>query len=98
MPGHSISAMSARIIDGRAIAAQVRGEVAAEVAEFTRAAGRPPGLATVLVGEDPASAIYVRNKQRACEEVGIAPFDRRLPASCTFEEVSEELDALGLDP
>jgi methylenetetrahydrofolate dehydrogenase (NADP+)/methenyltetrahydrofolate cyclohydrolase len=90
--------MSARIIDGRAIAERVRAKVAAEAGEFTHATGRAPGLATVLVGEDPASAIYVRNKQRACEEVGMTPYDRRLPANATFEEVSEELDALGADP
>jgi methylenetetrahydrofolate dehydrogenase (NADP+)/methenyltetrahydrofolate cyclohydrolase len=90
--------MSASIIDGRAIAERVRAGVAAETADFARATGRPPGLATVLVGADPASEIYVRNKQRACEEVGMRPYDRRLPANSTFEEVAEELDALGADP
>ncbi|MGH2923474.1 MAG: bifunctional methylenetetrahydrofolate dehydrogenase/methenyltetrahydrofolate cyclohydrolase FolD [Solirubrobacterales bacterium] len=63
--------MTARIIDGKAVAAQVRDRVAAEVAELTSERGRPPGLATVLVGDDPASAIYVRRKREACEQVGI---------------------------
>ena len=64
--------MSATIIDGKAIAARVRAQVAREVAEFTQRTGRAPGLATVLVGEDPASAVYVGGKQRACAEVGMA--------------------------
>jgi methylenetetrahydrofolate dehydrogenase (NADP+)/methenyltetrahydrofolate cyclohydrolase len=90
--------VSARIIDGKAIAARVRGDVAREVREFTRASARAPGLATVLVGEDPASAIYVGGKQRACREVGITPFDRRLPAESSFEQVAGELEALNVDP
>jgi methylenetetrahydrofolate dehydrogenase (NADP+)/methenyltetrahydrofolate cyclohydrolase len=90
--------MSATIIDGRAIAARVRGEVAREVQAFTAETGQAPGLATVLVGEDPASAVYVGGKQRACVEVGMVPFDRRLPAEASFERVAEELDTLGSDP
>jgi methylenetetrahydrofolate dehydrogenase (NADP+)/methenyltetrahydrofolate cyclohydrolase len=89
--------VSARIIDGKAIAARVRGEVALEVEEFTQRAGTPPGLATVLVGEDPASTVYVGGKQRACLEVGMVPFDRRLSAKASFEEVAEELERLNED-
>jgi methylenetetrahydrofolate dehydrogenase (NADP+)/methenyltetrahydrofolate cyclohydrolase len=89
--------MSATIIDGKAIAARVRSEVALEVAEFTCEAGRPPGLATVLVGGDPASAVYVGAKQRACVEVGMVPFDRRLPEHASHEEVAEELERLNDD-
>jgi len=89
--------VSAAIIDGKAIAARVRREVAREVQAFTARAGRPPGLATVLVGEDPASAVYVGGKQRACVEVGITPFDRRLGAQASFEEVAEELRGLNED-
>jgi methylenetetrahydrofolate dehydrogenase (NADP+) / methenyltetrahydrofolate cyclohydrolase len=89
--------MSATIIDGKAIAARVRAEVAGEVDAFTRDVGRPPGLATVLVGEDPASAVYVAGKQRACKEVGMAAFDRRLPAMSSFEEVAEELERLNAE-
>jgi methylenetetrahydrofolate dehydrogenase (NADP+) / methenyltetrahydrofolate cyclohydrolase len=89
--------VSARIIDGKAIAARVRGEVAREVEEFVKHAARPPGLATVLVGEDPASEVYVKGKQRACLEVGMVPFDRRLGAEASFEEVAEELASLNAD-
>jgi methylenetetrahydrofolate dehydrogenase (NADP+)/methenyltetrahydrofolate cyclohydrolase len=89
--------MTAMIIDGKAIAARVRGEVANEVQELERELGRQPGLATVLVGDDPGSAVYVAGKQRASREVGIAPFDVRLPASASFEEVAEELERLNAD-
>jgi methylenetetrahydrofolate dehydrogenase (NADP+) / methenyltetrahydrofolate cyclohydrolase len=89
--------MTATIIDGRAIAARVRADIAREVAELGRQGARSPGLATVLVGEDPASAVYVGGKQRACAEVGMKPFDVRLPASATFEQVAERLAALNGD-
>src|SRR5271163_3558380 len=89
--------MSATIIDGKTIAARVRAEVAGEVEAFTQTVGRPPGLATVLVGEDPASAVYVGGKQRACLEVGMVPFDRRLRADASFEQVAAELDSLNRD-
>ncbi|HEY2718055.1 MAG TPA: bifunctional methylenetetrahydrofolate dehydrogenase/methenyltetrahydrofolate cyclohydrolase FolD [Solirubrobacteraceae bacterium] len=86
--------MSAEIIDGKAIAAKVRGEVAQQVATFREQTGRVPGLATVLVGEDAASIVYISGKQRACAEVGMKPFDVRLPADSSFERVAEELAAL----
>ncbi len=89
--------MSATIIDGKAIAARARGQVAREVAELAKAGARAPGLATVLVGEDPASAVYVAGKQRACAEVGMVPFDVRLPASASFEQVAERLRTLNGD-
>jgi methylenetetrahydrofolate dehydrogenase (NADP+)/methenyltetrahydrofolate cyclohydrolase len=89
--------VSASIIDGKAIAARVREEVTHEVKKFVGQNGRPPGLATVLVGEDPASAVYVGGKQRACAEVGMVPFDRRLPADSTFEQIAEELESLNAD-
>ncbi len=90
--------MAAKLIDGKAIAARVRAEVAEEVAAFAERHGRPPGLATVLVGDDPASAVYVGGKQRASAEVGMAPVDRRLPADASSEQVEAELDALNEDP
>ena len=89
--------MSATIIDGKAIAARVRADVAREVGAFKQEVERTPGLATVLVGDDPASAVYVGGKQRACMEVGIVPFDRRLPAVASFAEVAEELESLNAD-
>lgn len=90
--------MSARIIDGRAVAADVRREVAADVAAFTAEHGRPPGLATVLVGDDPGSAVYVGAKQRACAEVGITAFDHRLAASVAKGELERLLRSLNENP
>ncbi len=89
--------MTATLIDGKAIAARVRAQVAEDVAAFTAQNGRPPGLATVLVGEDPASAVYVGGKQRACAEVGMTPFDRRLPGDAQFAQVAELLAELNAD-
>jgi methylenetetrahydrofolate dehydrogenase (NADP+) / methenyltetrahydrofolate cyclohydrolase len=129
--------MGATIIDGKAIAARVRGEVADGVRELVeeagqtsgqtlgqtsgqtlgqtsgqtlgqtsgqtlgrppgRMSGRTPGLATVLVGDDPASGVYVSGKQRACVEVGINPFDRRLPAEASHEQVEGLLEELNDD-
>jgi methylenetetrahydrofolate dehydrogenase (NADP+)/methenyltetrahydrofolate cyclohydrolase len=79
--------VSATVIDGKAVAAEVRERVAAEVAELTSELGRPPGLATVLVGDDPASAIYVRRKREACEEVGIRSHHHEPAASIGREEL-----------
>ena len=89
--------MSAQIIDGKAIAAQVRAEVAEQVKLFNEQTGRVPGLATVLVGDDPASAVYVGGKQRACAEVGMKPLDVRLPDDSSFEAVADELARLRAD-
>jgi methylenetetrahydrofolate dehydrogenase (NADP+)/methenyltetrahydrofolate cyclohydrolase len=77
----------AQIIDGKAIAQQVRDEVRAEVEKFREEFGSVPGLATVLVGEDPASATYVRNKRKASAEVGIASFAHELPAETKQQEL-----------
>ncbi len=90
--------MSARIIDGKAIAASVRAQVAAGVGSFTAQAGHAPGLATVLVGEDPGSAVYVAAKQRACAEVGMTPFDHRLAADVSYEELYALLTELNRNP
>jgi methylenetetrahydrofolate dehydrogenase (NADP+)/methenyltetrahydrofolate cyclohydrolase len=89
--------VSAQIIDGKVAAARVRAEVAEQVQEFRERTRRVPGLATVLVGDDPASAVYVGSKQRASGEVGMQAFDRRLPGDSSYERVAEELDALGAD-
>ncbi|HET9736749.1 MAG TPA: bifunctional methylenetetrahydrofolate dehydrogenase/methenyltetrahydrofolate cyclohydrolase FolD [Solirubrobacteraceae bacterium] len=89
--------MAAEIIDGKAIAQQVRAEVAAEVDEWVQDGNPRPGLATVLVGDDPASAVYVGGKQRASAEVGIEGFDHRLPADATHEQVERLLGELNDD-
>jgi methylenetetrahydrofolate dehydrogenase (NADP+)/methenyltetrahydrofolate cyclohydrolase len=90
--------MAARVIDGKAVAARVRAQVGEGVAEFTAEHGRQPGLATVLVGEDPASAIYVGGKQKATAEVGMRGFDHRLADDATREEVVELIEQLNADP
>jgi methylenetetrahydrofolate dehydrogenase (NADP+) / methenyltetrahydrofolate cyclohydrolase len=90
--------MAARIIDGRAIAERLRGEVAAAVAEFTSEHGAPPGLATVLIGDDPASEIYVASKRRTSGELGIQSFHHPLPATASEAEVLELIDTLNADP
>jgi methylenetetrahydrofolate dehydrogenase (NADP+)/methenyltetrahydrofolate cyclohydrolase len=89
--------MAATIIDGKAIAARVRGEVAEGVAALIEQGGRAPGLATVLVGDDPASHLYVAGKQRACAEVGMVPFDERLPADASHDDVAGLLARLNGD-
>ena len=89
--------MSAKRIDGKAAAAALRERIAAGVAEFERRAGRPPGLATVLVGEDPASAVYVRSKNRATAEAGMASFAHNLPDTTTEAELLDLVIALNAD-
>ncbi|HLW94944.1 MAG TPA: bifunctional methylenetetrahydrofolate dehydrogenase/methenyltetrahydrofolate cyclohydrolase FolD [Solirubrobacteraceae bacterium] len=89
--------MSARLIDGKAVAASLRAKLAEEVAEFVARHGRPPGLATVLVGDDPASAVYVGSKQRQCEEIGMRSFGVTLAADASEEEVVGEIQRLNAD-
>jgi len=86
-------AVPATLMDGKALAARVRGEVADDVREL----GRPVGLATVLVGEDPASAIYVRRKREACAEVGIESFHHEPPASISEDELLALVHELNAD-
>jgi len=90
--------MAAGIIDGKAIAQQVRAEVAEEVTAWAGAGNEAPGLATVLVGDDPASAVYIGGKQKASAEVGIAGFDHRLPADTPQDDVERLLGELNDDP
>jgi methylenetetrahydrofolate dehydrogenase (NADP+)/methenyltetrahydrofolate cyclohydrolase len=87
----------ARILDGKAIAQTVRNEVRQQVADL-RARGIIPGLAVIVVGDDPASHIYVRNKSRACQEVGIAVFDHSLPAQTTVMDLKALLHRFNADP
>jgi methylenetetrahydrofolate dehydrogenase (NADP+) / methenyltetrahydrofolate cyclohydrolase len=79
--------MSARLLDGTGVANQIRAESAPAVAAFTARAGRPPGLAIVLVGDDPASAIYVRGKLKSAGEVGLRADLERLPATASLDEL-----------
>jgi methylenetetrahydrofolate dehydrogenase (NADP+)/methenyltetrahydrofolate cyclohydrolase len=89
--------MTAKIIDGKAIAAQVRAEVKERVVQLSER-GVTPGLATVLVGDDPASHVYVRGKRKACDEAGIQAPHHDLPASISQQELLELLGDLEKDP
>jgi methylenetetrahydrofolate dehydrogenase (NADP+)/methenyltetrahydrofolate cyclohydrolase len=95
----SIQATPAEIIDGKAIAAQVREDVARDVAAFAEEfGGARPGLATILVGDDPASAVYVSGKQKACREVGMEGFNFPLAGDTPREEVVALIERLNADP
>lgn len=90
--------MSATIIDGKAIATEVRSAIGDAVAQMAREHDVTPGLATLLVGEDPASQTYVRMKQRACEKVGIRSIGHTLPATASQDEVEALVHTLSNDP
>jgi len=90
--------LTAKILDGKALAEEIRWEVAVGVAEMQQKHGVTPGLAAVLVGDDPASAIYVRNKRRACDEVGMVSDAILLPADATNELVLDVIQKLNNDP
>ena len=90
--------MTAKRIDGKAAAAALRARIAGEVARFREATGRVPGLATVLVGEDPASAVYVRSKGKATLEAGMESFAHHLSATTSQDELVALVDQLNDDP
>jgi methylenetetrahydrofolate dehydrogenase (NADP+)/methenyltetrahydrofolate cyclohydrolase len=90
--------MSARVIDGKAFAARLRAQVAAEAARLKSAHGITPGLATVLVGDDPASEVYVRNKGKTAEAIGFNSFHFGLPKEASQAEVLARVAALNADP
>lgn len=90
--------MTAQLIDGKAFAARVRGQVAEHVARLKQEHGIVPGLAVVLVGEDPASQVYVRSKGKQTVEVGMTSFEHKLDASVSEEELIAVIDQLNADP
>jgi methylenetetrahydrofolate dehydrogenase (NADP+)/methenyltetrahydrofolate cyclohydrolase len=90
--------MTATIIDGKAVAARVRAEVAADVEAFAAAHGQPPGLATILVGDDPGSAVYVGGKQRVSAELGMHAVSETLPADASADDVAGVIERLNDDP
>ncbi len=90
--------MSARILDGRRIAQELLGQLALRVAARVAAGLPAPGLAVVLVGSDPASAVYVRNKRKACHQIGFRSFEHDLPADTTQAELFALIDRLNADP
>jgi len=90
--------MSARLIDGKAVAAEIRSGIAVEAALFFARTGAKPHLAAILVGEDPASAVYVRNKQTACEKAHLKSTLHRLNAATTTDQLLELIESLNADP
>lgn len=88
----------ATIIDGKAISAAVRAELKSETEALIASTGMRPGLAVIIVGEDPASQVYVRNKRRACDEIGYYSESYELPANTTQEELNTLVDKLNADP
>ncbi|HMD74037.1 MAG TPA: tetrahydrofolate dehydrogenase/cyclohydrolase catalytic domain-containing protein, partial [Steroidobacteraceae bacterium] len=88
----------AKILDGKAVAAKVRAEVALRAAAFTASKGRPPGLAVVQVGANPASTVYVRNKRKACDETGIRSLAYDRPETVTRAELLALVHELNANP
>ncbi|MCK2046403.1 bifunctional methylenetetrahydrofolate dehydrogenase/methenyltetrahydrofolate cyclohydrolase FolD [Chromohalobacter moromii] len=89
--------MTAQLIDGKAIAANVREQVSRQVQARRHDGKRAPGLAVILVGEDPASEVYVRNKHRACDQAGLHSVQHQLPATTTQTELEALVDSLNAD-
>lgn len=90
--------MAAQIIDGKALAQQIRERIAKDCADLLAKKGIKPGLAAILVGDDPASHIYVRNKQKACETAGIYVDENKLPATTTQAELLRLIEKMNADP
>lgn len=90
--------MSAELLDGKAIAEEIRSKVKLVVESKVKEGKSVPGLATILVGENPASQVYVRSKHKACQEAGIQSFGFDLPATASQEEVESLVKKLNLDP
>ncbi|MBH8562228.1 bifunctional methylenetetrahydrofolate dehydrogenase/methenyltetrahydrofolate cyclohydrolase FolD [Nostoc sp. CENA67] len=88
---------TAKILDGKALAAKIHQELSSRIRESQAKIGRPPGLAVLMVGDNPASAAYVRNKERACAKVGIASFGKHFQAETTQKELEEVIAALNQD-
>jgi methylenetetrahydrofolate dehydrogenase (NADP+)/methenyltetrahydrofolate cyclohydrolase len=88
---------TAKLLHGKAVAAKIQQQLAAEIAKLQPQVGRPPGLAVLMVGDNPASAAYVRGKEQACAKVGIASFGKHFPTQTTQAELEEVIDALNRD-
>lgn len=87
----------ANILDGKALAQRIQAQLGEQVAQLSSTFGRPPGLAVLMVGDNPASAAYVRGKERACAQVGIASFGRHFPANTSKAELEQMIQALNQD-
>lgn len=88
----------AQILDGKALAQQIQAELSQQIKTLQVQHGRPPGLAVLMVGDNPASAVYVRNKERTCEKIGIASFGKHFPADIKQFELEQVIQALNQDP
>ncbi|NJK47997.1 bifunctional methylenetetrahydrofolate dehydrogenase/methenyltetrahydrofolate cyclohydrolase FolD [Candidatus Gracilibacteria bacterium] len=88
---------AAKILDGKALAQKIQLQLKERIQALEPKIGRPPGLAVIMVGDNPASAVYVRNKERACEKVGIASFGRHFPTQTSYEELKQVIEALNQD-
>ena len=93
----SMSSETASLLNGKALAQKIQGELKITVKKLQGKIGRPPGLAVIMVGDNPASAVYVRNKEKACAKVGIASFGRHLPTETPQEEVEALINQLNAD-
>ncbi len=89
---------TAQILDGKALAQDIQTKLKDQIAELQPNKGRPPGLAVLMVGDNPASAVYVRNKEKACAKVGIASFGHHFPADTSQEELQQMIKDLNRDP
>ncbi len=90
--------MTAQILDGNALAKSIRSDLKTDIAQWQKDGFRAPGLAVILVGNDPASEVYVKGKRRDCEEVGLHSEAQHLPAAVTQAELEERIAALNEDP
>ncbi|MDJ1185533.1 bifunctional methylenetetrahydrofolate dehydrogenase/methenyltetrahydrofolate cyclohydrolase FolD [Roseofilum casamattae] len=88
---------AARILDGKTTAQTIQARLKAEIESLSPEMGRPPGLAVLMVGDNPASAVYVRNKEKSCDRIGIASFGRKFPTETEQGEVAEVIEALNQD-
>ncbi|MDY6805733.1 MAG: bifunctional methylenetetrahydrofolate dehydrogenase/methenyltetrahydrofolate cyclohydrolase FolD [Cyanobacteriota bacterium] len=88
----------AKILDGKALAKKIKAELQERIQSLESKINRPPGLAVLIVGDDPASAVYVRNKEKSCAKVGIASYGRHFPAETTQAELIETIQQLNQDP
>lgn len=92
-----MEAQTAKLLDGKALAAKIHQELTSKISQLQPKIGRPPGLAVLMVGDNPASAAYVRNKEKACAKVGIASFNRHFPQETTQKELEAVIQTLNQD-
>ena len=92
-----MSTQIAQLLDGKTLAQKIQAQLQERIKTLQPQIGRPPGLAVLMVGDNPASAVYVRNKQRACTRVGISSFGQHFPASTSMEELEEKIEQLNQD-